>query len=227
MFKGLKDSFGESAAKEVLLKAKAINMKPSSARLLFDDDGVAHIEVNELATSESLEAIISSLHNFGTKSKGIKAAVLHVEGIVAPDSLHSHMLVSGAFIMGLRTTGLPIILSASGTIAGPSWGLVLAADYRIATQSTTFVLPILRPPECLGDLVGGNVAVELCYSVGPMPALNMLELGVLNQVQKGKEESGKAGEEFAKRLAGFPSIAMRQTLGLLCPPVERYMTATL
>merc|ERR1719416_299235 len=113
------------------------------ARMLFDEENLAHVDLSEVGTQDSLENIIDILHNWSNRDKGrfIKGVVLHIEGAPAPARLHSFAMANGNFLVGLRTLGLPITT--------PCWGLVLVGDYRIAAADTQFVLPILRPPECL------------------------------------------------------------------------------
>merc|ERR1712187_943379 len=86
------------------------------------------------------------------KASGMKSICLHIEGLPGPTKLQSYAMRTGAFLVGLRSVGLPITCCAYGTIAGPSWGLLFASDYRITTQDTHFITPIWGPPECLGDL---------------------------------------------------------------------------
>jgi len=74
----------------------------------------------------------------------------------------------------------------------------------------------------LPDLVGQAVATELSFSCGPMAALAMLEMGVINQAQKDPDSARKSACEFAKRVAAFPGIASRQTMCLMSPDVEKY-----
>lgn len=222
MFRALGDSAGESTALATVNLTQTVSLKPCQARLLIDDMNTVHIEVNELATQESMEAIIHTLQSYNYRAGAVKAMCLHVEGISAPPECHFHGMSSGAFMIGLRSIGVPIIGVCWGRISGPSWGLVLGADYRMALANTEFVLPLWCPPECLGDLIGHSIAVELCMTSGTMSGAQLLELGVLHQAHENKEFASKAAHEFAKRLAGFPAIALRQTMSLMCPVAERY-----
>merc|ERR1719203_1410382 len=197
------------------------------ARMCFDDECLAHVDINEVATQDSLENVIDILHSWSSRDKGkfIKGIVLHIEGAPAPDRLHSYAMATGNFLVGLRTLGLPITTCCWGTIAGPSWGLVLVGDYRIAAADTKFVLPILRPVECLQQLLGPRNATHLTMDSGKTSAGALLEMGVLHQVQKDKENAQKSGCEMATRIAQFPSLACRQTLTLMCPDAEEYVLA--
>lgn len=218
IYRDLGDIAGESYAMTVLSNAKVVGVGVSSAQLLIDNSGVAHVELNENATQESLEAVIEALLG----ATNIGAVVLHLEGNPGPSALQSYAVTSGAFILGLRTVGLPLICACWGKIAGPSWGFVLAADYVFAATSTTFILPVWGPPETLGDLVGHNVATTICMTHGPQEALKLLEYGVVHQCQKGKDDTRKCAAEMAKRIAARPTVAQSQTMHLLSPAIEKY-----
>merc|ERR1711879_962802 len=143
-------------------------------------------------------------------------------GSPAPPSMHSYAISSGAFIIGIKSCGLIVTGAISGTVTGPSWGLLCGCDYRIGTQDTKFVLPVWNPPECFADLFSNQVATYLCMTDGVESAVAMLEMGVLHQAVPDKDFAGKAAFEFAKRLAGFPKLALRQTMCLMNPPLEKF-----
>jgi tetratricopeptide (TPR) repeat protein len=227
LFQEGKYGIGEAYATNLASTARFAGMQPSQAKLFFDDVNCAHVELNECATQESLEAVVAMLHNWSSKQKGrdIRCIVMHLEGTPAPPKLQSYAMSSGAFILGLRSVGIPLVLCAWGKIAGPSWGLVLACDYRLAVQDTVFYLPIWGPPECLGDLVGQSTAAQLIMTSGTTNALSMLEAQVLNQAYPDKEHCQKGASEFAKRISSYPNIAIRQTMNLMCPAIEKYALA--
>jgi len=221
MYRDLKDNVGERYCMTLLQNTHLIGMGSNNTRILFDDCHVAHIEINELATQESCEAVIDAL----LQTPDTQCIVLHLEGLPNSTGLQSYAVTSGTFILGLRTIGLPVICAMWGKIAGPAWGFVLACDYRIAATTTTFMLPVWGPPETFGDLMGHNTATSLTLMNGPMGALGMLEHGVIHQCQKGKDDARKCASEMAKRLAKNTSSAARQTMHLMGPAVERYALA--
>lgn len=222
MFRDASDAIGETFAMNLLKNSKMASAGPSTARLLVDDSGCAHIEMNEFASQESLEAVIANLH---ARSSGVSVVVVHLEGCPGAEGVPSYAVTCGMFIMGLRTIGLPVVCACWGKIAGPAWGIILASDYRIAATTTSFMLPVWGPPECLGDLIGHQTAVSLCMQQGPSTALLMLEQGIIHQCQKGKEDTRKAASEMAKRIATNTSFVMRQTSYLMTPVMERYAMA--
>lgn len=226
-FSGLKRCsalVGETRARQLLAHTQLSSLQPSSARVFFDEFNCAHLEITEMASQESLEAVVATLHGMQRTRNNVKAVVMHLDGIVGPSNMHSYALSSGNFLVGLRSISIPIILAGSGKISGPSWQLFLGCDYRICSMDTDFLLPITSPPECLGELVGPAVASQLCISSGILDAQAMQELGILNQVRPSKDETGRAAAELGKRIAGFPGIACRQTMSLLTVPPVRYTT---
>eukprot|EP00418_Pyrodinium_bahamense_P077948 CAMPEP_0179074562 /NCGR_PEP_ID=MMETSP0796-20121207/33149_1 /TAXON_ID=73915 /ORGANISM="Pyrodinium bahamense, Strain pbaha01" /LENGTH=630 /DNA_ID=CAMNT_0020771787 /DNA_START=53 /DNA_END=1945 /DNA_ORIENTATION=- len=222
LFREAADPIGEAYAMTLLKNAKMAGIPPSTARLLIDNSGCAHIELNEMATQESLEAVIATLHG---RTANVNVIVLHLEGRPGAEGVQSYAVTSGTFIMGLRTLGLPVICACWGKIAGPAWGLVLCSDYRIAATTTSFMLPVWGPPETLGDLIGHQLALDLCMQQGPSGALVMLAQGIIHQCQKGKEDTRKAASEMAKRISACPSFPVRQTMNLMTPSMERYALA--
>mmetsp|Transcript_64132 Transcript_64132/g.105333 ORF Transcript_64132/g.105333 Transcript_64132/m.105333 type:complete len:907 (-) Transcript_64132:41-2761(-) len=226
-FSGLKRCsalLGETRARQLLAHTQLSSLQPSSARVFFDEFNCAHLEITEMASQESLEAVVATLHGMQRTRNNVKAIVMHLDGIVGPSNMHSYALSSGNFLVGLRSISIPIILAGSGKISGPSWQLFLGCDYRICSMDTDFLLPITSPPECLGELVGPAVASQLCISSGILDAQAVQELGILNQVRPSKDETGRAAAELGKRIAGFPGIACRQTMSLLTVPPVRYTT---
>jgi len=216
---------GEQYAFELVSDAPFSFMQQTGARLLFDEDRLGHIEISELATQDSLESIVSTLHHYHSreKYKFVKGLVIHVEGTPAPTRLHCYAIATGTFLIGIRTLGLPVVSCCWGTISGPSWGLALAGDYRIASADTEFCLPVLRPVECLVDLIGQGNATHLTMDHGTMSATSALEMGIFHQVQKDKDMSSKSAKEQCKRICNFPVLASRQTLTLMAPDAERFV----
>ncbi|CAK9064083.1 Uncharacterized protein SCF082_LOCUS33064 [Durusdinium trenchii] len=216
-------------------KSQELSQKPSECKIVIDDDRVAHVEIAGICTPKSLDFVLNALHQARVK-EGVKAVVMLLRGSKGPVSPagypgtagglsatpQAQALASGSFLLGLRTLGLPMVVACVGKIAGPAWGLVLAADYRIAASTSTFILPIWGPPECFGDLVGHTVAMQLCYNQGPVSALTMLEYGVIHQCQRGEEETQSSAAEVARRIASTPSLACHQSTTMLSPAIEKY-----
>ncbi|OLP80437.1 hypothetical protein AK812_SmicGene39154 [Symbiodinium microadriaticum] len=212
-------------------KSQQLREKPAECKIVIDDSAVAHVEISGICTPKSLERVLNALHDARCKD-GVKAVVLILQGSKGPvtpagpglggASPQTQAVASGTFLLGLRTLGLPCVAACCGKVAGPAWGLVLAADYRIASATSNFILPIWGPPECFGDLVGHTVAMQLCYNQGPVNALSMLEYGVIHQCQRGDEDTKKAAAEVARRIAATPALACHQATAMLSPAIEKY-----
>jgi len=229
---------GQSLGNLLLRKAQQLAMKPTEAKVVIDEFQVAHVEISGICTPKSMEEVLNALHQARCGSKSVRAIVLHIEGAKsavpaggaypAPEGHNAapqqQSVAAGGFLLGLRTLGIPTVAALSGKIAGPAYGLVLAADYRIAATSTSFLLPIWGPPECLGDMIGHTAAMHLCYHTGPASALNMLEYGVIHQCQKGLDDTRKAATEVARRMASTPSMACHSATTMLSPSVEKFAT---
>eukprot|EP00913_Durusdinium_trenchii_P011912 g11189.t1 len=179
---------GEARARQLLAHTQLKSLEPSSARVFFDEFNCAHLEISEMSSQD--------------------------ETVIRFCLGKLYALSSGNFLVGLRSLSIPIILAACGKIAGPSWQLVLGCDYRICSNDTDFLLPIISPPECLGELVGSALASQLCISSGTLDAQALQELNILNQVRPNKDETARAASELAKCIAGFPGIACRQTMSV-------------
>jgi len=215
-FRDLADITGEAYATSLLKDAKTAGVVAAPSRVVFDKDGIAHIEVGDSCSPASFDEAIKALQ----ARHGLKVIVLHVEGAPKEVAEHSYGVGVGKFLMGLRMIGLPVICALWGRIAGPTWGFVLASDYRIAATSTTFTVPIWAPPEVIGDLVGHNTATNLNMQQGPKDCLVMLEHNILHQCQKGKDDTRKVAGETAKRVANTPGMHVRKEMLLMTPQVE-------
>jgi len=218
-------SLGEQYAADLAIDAPYTSMQQSGARLLLDEEQRAHIEINESATQDSLESIVTTLHHYNSthQNKCLKAVILHVEGTPVPARLQSYAMATGTFLVGIRSLGVPMVSCCWGTISGPSWGLALAGDYRLTSADTRFMLPITRPVECLAQLVGQNTATYLTMESGTLSAATVLEMGVFHQVQSDQEQVQKGATEQAKRISNFPVLSARQTLMCMTPDSEKYI----
>jgi hypothetical protein len=221
IFRDIGDSAGESYAMSLLASAKDL-LKNNTARLLIDNSGVAHIEVNEHASQESLETVIDTLL---TSSVSVGCICLHVEGEPDDSNVHSYAVTCGGFLMGLRAIGVPVICACWGKIAGPTWSFIICSDYRIAATSTTFMTPMWGPPEVMGDLLGFAISTKMFQSCGPESAFGMCESGIVHQLQKGKDDTRKVATEMAKRIAAAPTTAQKQTMHLMGAAVEKFALA--
>lgn len=72
---------------------------------------LAHIEISEMATQESLESIVATLHSFNSRGKceHFKSIVIHVEGTPVPARQDS-VSTRGFSSMGLWWIGVFALL---------------------------------------------------------------------------------------------------------------------
>jgi enoyl-CoA hydratase/carnithine racemase len=203
-----------------------VDEQPSKARLMLEEaTGVVFIDLDECADDNSLACIVEDLQQRTQRGMVYKTIVMNIEASPKHPAFHRYLMRTGAFMVGLRSVGLPIMAVISGRVAGPAWSLLLTADYRYAVKDTVFHMPICSAPGCLQTLVGAAVATELCLSTGTCSAADMAELGILNQVRPTLDEAKYAAYEFAKRIGGFPHLGCRQTLRLMCPAAQSYADA--
>lgn len=233
MFQDAGHRVGQDFGGLLIRKSQQLAEKPSECKVVIDDHQVAHVEISGICTPKSLEQVLNALHQARCKTNGARAIVMLLEGSKGSSSSAGYTstsapqvqaVASGSFLLGLRTLGLPVVVACWGRVAGPAYGLLLAADYRIAANNSTFLLPIWGPPECLGDLVGHTVAMQLCYNQGPVSALTMLEYGVIHQCQKGIDDTKRAATEVARRISSTPTLACHQATTMLSPAIEKYAT---
>jgi len=216
----------EAEAMRTVTMAQTTTIQATNAGIRVDGD-IVHIDVSDMATQESLETLVTELsHVCSNRSVGCLA--LHIEGRSGPVPVQDNDVKTGVFIMGLRTLGLPMVCSCNGKIAGPTWALVICSDYRITASSATFLTPIWGAPEEMPDLIGHSVALRLLTNTGPMNALDMLNVGIIHQLQKGRDDAKKAAAEMARRISSLPKAAMANECyksGLMSTAAQKYAIA--
>ncbi|HEV7467174.1 MAG TPA: enoyl-CoA hydratase-related protein, partial [Candidatus Dormibacteraeota bacterium] len=111
-------------------------------------------------------------------------------------------------ITAMRAMEKPVIAAVNGVAAGAGMSIALAADFRIAAESASFLLAFARiglVPDAgatffLPRLVGLARAMELAMLADQIPAAEALRIGLVNRVVPDAELAGAAGE-LAERLA--------------------------
>ena len=124
------------------------------------------------------------------------------------DALHSQV------VLPLRRLPKPVVAGINGAAAGAGFSLTLAADLRVASQSSRFLMAyanIGAPADggstwLLPRLLGAGRAMELYLASQPIGAPRALELGLVSQVCS-DEELDRHALETATRLAEGPTIA--------------------
>jgi 2-(1,2-epoxy-1,2-dihydrophenyl)acetyl-CoA isomerase len=121
-----------------------------------------------------------------------------------------------------RTMPKPVLAELKGAVAGGGVGVALAADLRIASDTTKLLLAFLKvglSPDmgatwALPRLVGRGRAFEIAAAKDPMPAEEALRLGLVNRVVKGADLEREA-LAWAHELAALPPRAVAETKALL------------
>lgn len=124
------------------------------------------------------------------------------------DALHAQV------VLPLRRLPKPVVAAINGAAAGAGFSLTLAADLRVAAQSSRFLMAyanIGAPADggstyLLPRLLGTGRAMELYLASQPIGAPRALELGLVSQVCP-DEELDRHALETAARLAEGPTIA--------------------
>jgi 2-(1,2-epoxy-1,2-dihydrophenyl)acetyl-CoA isomerase len=125
--------------------------------------------------------------------------------------LHNHY---HPMIRAMRELEKPVIAAVNGVAAGAGMSLALAADFRIAGESATFIQAFVRVglvPDAgssyfLPRLVGAGKALELAMLGETVDSAEALRLGLVHRVVP-DADLGHATAEFAARLARAPRSA--------------------
>lgn len=121
-----------------------------------------------------------------------------------------------------RTMDKPVLAELKGAVAGGGVGIALAADLRIAADSTKLSLAFLKvglTPDMgatwtLPRLVGRARAFELAAVHDPVPVMEAWRMGLLNRVVKA-EELERETLNWARELAQLPPKAVAEVKALL------------
>ena len=150
----------------------------------------------------------------------LKAAAENGRGIDVRHELATHYTPA---IRAMRGIPKPVIAAVNGPAAGAGFSLTLAADLRIAAESSSFVMAFVRIgliPDAgstyfLPRLLGPARAAELMMLGDPVDAQRAQEIGLVSRVVPDPELLPTA-LQIARRLAAGPrSIAyIKEALAL-------------
>ena len=124
------------------------------------------------------------------------------------DALHNRV------VLPLRRLPKPVVAGINGAAAGAGFSLTLAADIRVASQNSRFLMAyanIGAPADggstwLLPRILGTGKAMELYLASQPIGAPRAMELGLVSQVCS-DEELDRHALETATRLAEGPTVA--------------------
>jgi 2-(1,2-epoxy-1,2-dihydrophenyl)acetyl-CoA isomerase len=121
-------------------------------------------------------------------------------------------------ILRLRTMEKPVVASVNGVAAGAGCSFALAADYRIAAESATFISSFVHVglvPDCgatftLARLVGPARAFEISCTGRKVKSDEALAIGMVNAVVP-DDQLGEATGKISRQLASMPPAAIALT----------------
>ncbi|MEE8374561.1 MAG: enoyl-CoA hydratase [Dehalococcoidia bacterium] len=175
-----------------------------------------HRIATELRTDDEVKALIIT----GTGkafSTGADASELTADysGPIEPYILKRPM---GWWILPVRNFPKPTIAAIPGIVAGVTFSLALACDFRIASEKAKFSMVFIKRglvPDggatyYLPRMVGTSKALELMLSGDTFDAQEAERLGLVNRVVP-HEQLMDAARELATKIANGPSVAIELT----------------
>lgn len=136
--------------------------------------------------------------------------------------------------MTMRSLEKPVLACVNGAAAGAGMSLAMAADFRIAADSATFIpaafiniglVPDAGLTYTLTQMVGPNKALELALlfdGKNRLTATDAQQLGLVNRLSS-IESLAEDTTTLARRLASLPT----KTVGLTKRAINRSLTTTL
>ena len=121
-------------------------------------------------------------------------------------------------LMAIRDCRKPVIAAVNGVAAGAGMSLVLACDYKIASEDASFITAFIKIgliPDTgmcfyLPRIVGLSKALELMLLSDRISAHQAKELGIVNEVVPSMEFRTRV-EIVAKRFAELPPLGVTYT----------------
>lgn len=116
----------------------------------------------------------------------------------------------------MQETGKPIVATVRGDVRDAGFGLVMAADVRLACATATFTVQDLRHgllpdwglTHILPRLIGPNRTLELIWSGRPLPAEEAARMGLVDRVI-GVDVWDDEVERFTRHLTRIPQPALQ------------------
>ncbi|MDO9171450.1 MAG: enoyl-CoA hydratase/isomerase family protein, partial [bacterium] len=116
----------------------------------------------------------------------------------------------------MQELGKPIVAAVAGDVRDSGFGLVMAADVRLAAATATFttqdmrlgLLPDWGLTSTLPRAIGPNRALDVLWSGRTLSADEASRLGLLDRVFTPQEFEQEV-EAYCRRLAGIPQPALR------------------
>jgi 2-(1,2-epoxy-1,2-dihydrophenyl)acetyl-CoA isomerase len=208
---------------------------PAEGPVRYDvGDGVATITLDQPDTLNAMSvAMKSALREAVERAAGddaVRAVVLtgagrgfcvgqdlreHAESLAAGDTdLSTVREHYNPIVTALTTLPKPVVAAVNGAAAGAGASLAFACDFRIAADTSSFLMAFARVglgPDTgaswtLARLVGHGRALAMLMLAEPVSASQALEMGLVNGVVPAADLPG-AAHELAARLAAGPTLA--------------------
>jgi 2-(1,2-epoxy-1,2-dihydrophenyl)acetyl-CoA isomerase len=116
----------------------------------------------------------------------------------------------------MHEMGKPIVAAIRGDVRDAGFGLVMAADVRVACDTATFTLQDMRHgllpdwglTSTMPRLIGPNSTLELFWSGRSVPAEEAARMGLVDRVISGDVWEDEV-ERFTRRLTQIPQPALQ------------------
>ena len=192
----------------------------STLPLGFDTaSGIAVLDFGDDATGDGLAELTRAIADTPSLYNSLRVIVLNVDG---SKRQHADTLMRSARRAArLETTWkqlcnlhVPIVCTARGTLTGSGLSAFLLADYRIATEQTTFRFGVDTHWR-LGHLLKSEDLVALRIENGAVPATRARPLGLVAELcNDSKDTVEKRAVRFASWLSHHPALGQRRMLSL-------------
>ncbi|QIG81945.1 enoyl-CoA hydratase [Sphingosinithalassobacter tenebrarum] len=149
----------------------------------------------------------------------------------APESADDWMALQQAYaglVLKLRALPQPVIAAVQGAAVGFGFGLALAADIRVASESAKFLVGAVKvgltAGECgisyhLPRLIGAGRAFEIMLTGRPVDAAEALATGLVSHVVA-EEALADSAVETARAIAANSPYSVRGTKTLMWENLE-------
>jgi enoyl-CoA hydratase/carnithine racemase len=121
----------------------------------------------------------------------------------------------------IESSGKPVIAAVDGTIAGAGFRCVCACAFAVASEGSTFALPVVMPErplavEAVSSFVGErkrqDPAFERLLAGNSISAQEALELGLVTQIAAGRDELLAVCGDLAREMSSLAPLALRFAL---------------
>ena len=175
--------------------------------------------LEELRTDEAVRVLVLT----GAEGNFCSGGDVHsIIGALLDSDMKAHLeftRMTGALVRNMRLLPKPIIAALGGMTAGAGAVIALAADLRVAAETTRFAFLFTRVGLTGADMgagyllprvVGTSRASELLMLGDTIDAATADRYGLINRLVPGTDPL-PAALEWARRLAAGPSLALGMT----------------